>query len=125
MQTYLIVRDGNGSDFCRIRFLAPSLLDLDFFCVGPLVSKRTISTWLGQAVIVVLRLEGLGKCLSRVDSFPLRYILGIGVFLQFGHIQGYFQSKQPLRAINQIFQSKQLLRSHEPDFSTQTTPKEL
>ena len=25
------VRDDNGSDFGRIRFLAPSLLDLDFF----------------------------------------------------------------------------------------------
>ena len=35
MQTYLIVRDDNGSDFGRIRFLAPSLLDLDFFVRAP------------------------------------------------------------------------------------------
>ena len=35
----------------------------------------------GQVVIVVLRLEGLGKCLSGVESFPLHFILGIGVFL--------------------------------------------
>ena len=60
---------------------SPIPIGFRFFREGPLVSKRTISTWLGQAVIVVLRLEGLGKCLSGVELFPLRYIFGIGVFL--------------------------------------------
>ena len=61
---------------------SPIPIGFRFFHEGPLVSKRTISTWLGQAVICCVEARRAGQMPKRSGVVPVTlYFVYRGIFV--------------------------------------------